>query len=135
MAEARKLNSSHLPALPDGGDGRPPTHESPESHENSDRQAVFGLAEALPPLPDAVRTVPVPRSSSPTPTARATAPHGAKKGGAARALLALFLVGLASFIGTAALTSAIVMGMLDVKTGGLKDSLKTVKAFVTQFKS
>ncbi len=29
----------------------------------------------------------------------------------------------------------VVMGLLDVKSGGLRDTMKTVKAFVTQFKS
>ena len=118
MAEARKLDAG-----------------SPKA-ANGD--VVLGTAEALPPLPDALtaREPKVSQATAPRPRTSSTAQAVAKKkGGFGRAFLALFLVGLTAFAFAAALTSMVVTGMLDLKSGGLKASLKTFKTFVTQLKS
>ena len=54
---------------------------------------------------------------------------------AARVALIFFLIGLVAFVASVALSSAILLGILDLQTGWVKDTLSAVKVLIKQLTS
>lgn len=131
MAEARKLN----PHSPD------PLVMDPAPKEPAAALPVLPVTD---PAPTELMPTEQPHTEQaptdlPEPLTTGKSKNLAKKTGApapktldkaSRAALILFILGFVAFVAGVALASAIVLGVLDLQTGWVKDVLTTVKAFV-----